>query len=100
MVNFSDVGSPRLSRLRRVFRTSLLLSVRAQARASRDSLGLESIGIAFSPSCLTFRSSSFARRKQSVSDPQGSEPISCAVPLSLSRRLAHGLTAFWVARGS
>ena len=98
--NFSDVGPPKLSRFRRVFSTSLLLSVRAQARASRDSLGLGSIGKVFSSSCLTFRSSSFARRKQSVSDPQGSEPISCGASLLLPRRLAHGLTPFWVARGS
>ena len=98
-VNFSDLGSPRLSRFRRVFRTSLLRSARAQARSSRDSLGLGSIGIAFSPSCLTFRTYSIVPRKQSVSNPQGSEPISSAVTLSLPKRLPHGFSAIWAARG-
>ena len=97
VVTFSDVGPPRLSRFRTVFNISLVLSVRAQARASRDPLWLGSVGIAFSPSCLTFRSSSFARRKESVPEPQGSEPFNCGVSLSLSSRLAHGLAAFWAA---
>ena len=70
-VNFSDLGSPRLSRFRRVFRTSLLLSVRAQARSSRNSLGLGSIGLAFSPSCLTFRTSSIVRREEKRIQPAG-----------------------------
>ena len=71
-----------------------VLSVRTQARASRDPLGPGSIGIAFSPPCLTFRSSSFARRQESVPEPQGSEPFNCAVSLSLVEEVstwAHSL---------